>query len=591
MHRKLSLFQWREMTAVRTALLLRSWLAFGLLALACFAAAHASAQDETNPEPEETLGWSDPFGRDTPRGAVRGFLESVDQGELERAAEYLDLRNLPKKVRVYSGPELAEGLGQVLERAVWVDFDELSDRPDGEPGDGLPSYRDELARVETATGEIQILLQRIPAPEGEFIWKFSNATIARLPELYAEYRYSPYVEWLSQHIPDVELLGVELFKWVTTLSAALLAYPFVLLITWWIARTITRPDSEFRQPVRRFLMVPVAALIIMLFAAWTMGELGLGVTAQRYYHAGTMATLLAVWVMLSAMNLGRDVYADHLSRRERTGTAVLLRPLTNALKTIIVLLALLVWLENIGLNITTLLAGLGIGGIAVALVLQKPLEDIFGAITLYTQQPIKLGDFMRLGDFVGTVEEINLRATRIRTLDNTVIAIPNAKLAGDAIENISARQSIRYNPNFQVRYDTSADQLRYILLETRKLLHAHAAVVQPGHRVRLTELGTYGFEFAINAYIDTTDFAYYLSVSEDLNLRLADIVCDAGTTFAVPEGQRAEPPLTADPDRRRTAEAAVAARRAENADYPFELPEEEMDALAGSIPAAARPPS
>jgi MscS family membrane protein len=198
---------------------------------------------------------------------------------------------------------------------------------------------------------------------------------------------------------------------------------------------------------------------------------------------------------------------------------------------------------------------------------------------------------MRLGDFVGTVEEINLRATRIRTLDNTVIAIPNAKLASDAIENISARQSIRYNPTFQVRYDTSADQLRYILLETRKLLHAHAAVVQPDHRVRLTELGTYGFEFAINAYIDTTDFAYYLSVSEDLNLRLADIVCDAGTTFAVPEGQRAEPPLTADPDRRRTAEAAVAARRAENADYPFELPEEEMDALAGSIPAAARPPS
>jgi hypothetical protein len=109
--------------------------------------------------------------------------------------------------------------------------------------------------------------------------------------------------------------------------------------------------------------------------------------------------------------------------------------------------------------------------------------------------------------------------------------------------------------------------------------------------VRLTNLGTYGFEFAINAYIDTTDFAYYLSVSEDLNLRLADIICDAGTTFAVPEGQRAEPPLTADPDRRRTAEAAVAARRAENANYPFELPEEEMDALAGSIPAPSRPPS
>jgi MscS family membrane protein len=562
-------------------------LALIVLAFAFLGGAHALAQgeSESQAEPEEAPPWSDPLGRDTPRGALRGFLEAVDEGDLERAAEYLDLRNLPKRVRDHPGPELAAGFSLVLERALWVDLDDLSDHPDGAAADGLPSYRDELAKVKTDAGEISILLQRVPAADGEFVWKVSNATIARMPQLYAEYRYAPYTEWLSQNLPEVEWLGVELFKWVGALSVAAAAYPFILLATWWIARTISHPGSEFHQPVRRYLMVPVGTLIVLVVASWSLYDLGLGVSAQRYFRSSTLVTMCTVWVLLSGLNLGRDVYASYLSRHERPGSAPLLRPITNALKGAVVLFALLVWLENIGVNITALLAGLGVGGIAVALVLQKPLEDIFGAITLYTQQPIKLGDFMRIGELVGTVEEINLRATRIRTLDNTLIAIPNAKLAGEAIENVIARRKIRYNPTFQVRYDTTADQLRYILLEARKLLHAHAAVVQPEHRVRLQNLGTYGFEFTVNAYIDTTDFAYFLAVSEDLNLRLADIVSDAGTSFAVPEGQLSEPPLLMDPERRRTAEAAVAARRQGDGQHPAELPQEEIEALAGSIPA------
>jgi MscS family membrane protein len=223
-------------------------LALIVLAFAFLGGAHALAQgeSESQAEPEEAPPWSDPLGRDTPRGALRGFLEAVDEGDLERAAEYLDLRNLPKRVRDHPGPELAAGFSLVLERALWVDLDDLSDHPDGAAADGLPSYRDELAKVKTDAGEISILLQRVPAADGEFVWKVSNATIARMPQLYAEYRYAPYTEWLSQNLPEVEWLGVELFKWVGALSVAAAAYPFILLATWWIARTISHPGSEGR---------------------------------------------------------------------------------------------------------------------------------------------------------------------------------------------------------------------------------------------------------------------------------------------------------------------------------------------------------
>ena len=157
---------------------------------------------------------------------------------------------------------------------------------------------------------------------------------------------------------------------------------------------------------------------------------------------------------------------------------VLMRPLANAIKLLIAVGAVLLWLDNIGINITTVLAGLGVGGVAVALALQKPMEDVFGAVTLYTQQPVRVGDFCRIGTERGTIEEIGLRTTRIRTLTNSVIAVPNSKLASEPIENISARQKIRYRPTLRLRYDTTPEQLQQVLEGIRGLLGSHERVLQ-----------------------------------------------------------------------------------------------------------------
>ena len=132
----------------------------------------------------------------------------------------------------------------------------------------------------------------------------------------------------------------------------------------------------------------------------------------------------------------------YLHNRGRPGVLVLLHPAANAIKVFIAVGASLIYLDKFGINITTVLAGLGIGGIAVALALQKPMEDMLGAISLYTQQPIRVGDFCRIGGRTGTVEEIGLRTTRLRTLAHTLIAVPNHRLVNEPIDNISARGNI-----------------------------------------------------------------------------------------------------------------------------------------------------
>jgi MscS family membrane protein len=207
----------------------------------------------------------------------------------------------------------------------------------------------------------------------------------------------------------------------------------------------------------------------------------------------------------------------------------------NALKLLIAVVATLVYLDKIGVNITALVAGLGVGGVAVALALQKPMEDIFGAITLYAQQPVRVGDFCRFGaDEMGTIEEIGLRTTRIRTLANTVIAIPNSRLASEPIDNFSARQKILYRPTLRVKQDTTPDQMEVILAGMRELFDKHDRVLKEGQRVRLRDFASDALLIEAFAYVDTTVWVEYLEIAEELNLGMLRIVTEAGSGLSLP---------------------------------------------------------
>jgi MscS family membrane protein len=175
-----------------------------------------------------------------------------------------------------------------------------------------------------------------------------------------------------------------------------------------------------------------------------------------------------------------------------------------------------------------------VGGIAVALALQKPLEDVFGALSLYTLQPVKIGDFCRIGQETGTVEEIGLRTTRIRTRANTLISIPNALLAMESIDNYSARTRIRYNPTLRLRVDLSRRQIESVLKKIRQMLVEHEKLDADGQRVRFQNIGEDALEVVIVAHVLETAFADYLIVAEELNLKIMDILDSEGVTLAVP---------------------------------------------------------
>ena len=198
----------------------------------------------------------DELNRGTPLRAGDGFMAATDRGDFEAAAEFLDLRNLRGEASELTGAQLARRLFVIISRASWVDVDELIDDPAGRSNDNLPDYRDSIGVIRHGEKEVRLLMQKVPRSDGERIWKVSNATVSRIPDLYDTYGYPEIIEDLRRALPEGSFLGLELFKWVAALVSGALAYAAVFLIALIIRLVLRKAESPSRERIYRFLVLP-----------------------------------------------------------------------------------------------------------------------------------------------------------------------------------------------------------------------------------------------------------------------------------------------------------------------------------------------
>ena len=475
----------------------------------------------------------------TPRGAVRAFMEAIRGGEYGRADRYLDLRSLSGAARREEPETLARELGTVLNQTWWFDLESLSDDPEGNRDDGLAANRDEVHRIEMDGDDVPILLQR-GRVDGERIWRFAGPTVSQVPALYKRFGYGPLAAFLPRWFFEWQLLGVQLWQWIG-LFALLLTAGFA---AWLIASAmytamrvlLRRLESELLERLTALARGPLRLAVGVLVFSGGKHLLRPSVVVRAVLSSAEEALLIiaVTWAFLRLVDVGVEMIRERLRERRQIQGLQLLPPGRKTLKALIIAMAILVTLDNFGFNVTALLAGLGVGGIAVALAAQKTLENLFGGFTLYADRPVQVGDFCRFGDYIGTVEEIGLRSTRIRTLDRTLVSVPNAQFAGLQLENYSKRDRMRYHPTIGLRYETTPDQLRYVLVEVRRMLYAHPMVDPDPARVRFVGFAAYSLDLEVFAYVDVTEYGEFLEVAEDLNLRILDIVEEAGTGFAFP---------------------------------------------------------
>jgi MscS family membrane protein len=513
---------------------------WGLAASALLLAASASAaaaQEASRPQVAPP-GPADELQRQTPRSSVTSYLVAGREGDWSRAARYLNLDGVGDPER--EGPALARRLKIVLDQELWVDVESLSDDPEGHAGDGLPANRDRVGAIETRRGPVDVLVERMERDRGAPVWKIAAATVAQIPPLYAEFGLGRLGDLLPPIFFESYGLEIQLWQWVGLLILVAVAF----LGSWFVARgllavlrpAVARSETEIDDRVLRATLGPlrlVAALVI--FSICTL-SLGLSVPAQGFFSNVEKALGIAAvtWLVLRLVDVFGHVVERRLEERGQAAATSLVPLSRKTVKVALVALALLAALDTFGFDVTALIAGLGVGGLALALAAQKTLENLFGGATLVADRPVQVGDFCRFGDKIGTVEEIGLRSTRVRTLDRTVVTIPNAEFSSMQLENFAKRDKIWFHPRLGLRYETTPEQIRYVLVELRKMLYAHPRVASDPTRVRFVNFGDFSLDIDIYAYILATDYSEYLEVAEDVNLRIMDIVAASGSGFAFP---------------------------------------------------------
>ena len=513
---------------------------WGLAASALLLAASvatAAAQETGRPQAAHA-GTADELQRQTPRSSVTGYLVAGREGDWSSAARYLNLAGVGDPER--EGPALARRLKIVLDQELWVDVEALSDDPGGHSGDGLPANRDRMGSIQTRRGPVDVLVERVDRGRGAPIWKIASATVAQIPPLYAEFGLGRLGEVLPAVFFESYGFEIQLWQWVGLLILVAVAF----LGSWFIARgllilvrpAIARSQTEIDDQLLEATLGPLRlAAALVIFALGSL-SLGLSVPAQELFGNVEKALGIAAvtWLVLRLIDVFGHVVERRLEERGQAAATSLVPLSRKTAKVALVAMAALAALDTFGLDVTALIAGLGVGGLAVALAAQKTLENLFGGATLIADRPVQVGDFCRFGDKIGTVEAIGLRSTRVRTLDRTVVTVPNAEFSSMQLENFADRDKIRFHPRLGLRYETTPEQIRYLLVELRKMLYAHPRVHADPARVRFVNFGDFSLDIDIFAYILATDYSEYLEVAEDVNLRIMDIVAASGTGFAFP---------------------------------------------------------
>ena len=491
--------------------------------------------EQSEPKKVKPLGPADEFNRGIPRSSLKGYLKAARDGDFDRAAKYLDLRYLPGRMDQSQGPQLARQLKIVLDKVIWFDLDAVSADPDGFPDDGLPANRDNIGRIKTPDKTVDLLMQRVPRGDGVLIWKISNQTVAEIPRLYEYYGYGPFEESLSKIFPDAQFVGWQLWQWVLWLLNLVLAFVLAVIITWIVNLFLSRKDTAMRQQIKRFVAWPVRFLLWLLLEQVGLSFIGLSMTVRTLFRFDPVLPLVMTWTALRLVDLLVFWWGERLRRSGREDAIVLLRPARTAIRITLVTAAVLFWLDNIGLKVSTLLAGLGVGGLAFALAAQDTLKNLLGSIMILLDKPYKVGQRIVAKGHDGVVEEIGLRSTRIRLLTGHQTTIPNDEMAKIDIENIGQRPHIRRLTNIGITYDTPPEKIERAVDIILKILDNHEGMdPEFPPRAYFSEYHPYSLNILVLYWYHPADYWGYMEFSQRVNLQIAREFQKEGIKFAFP---------------------------------------------------------
>ncbi|MCL2778849.1 MAG: mechanosensitive ion channel family protein [Polyangiaceae bacterium] len=482
-------------------------------------------------------GAGDDEATDSPRASYRSYIEACDRAHYGDAARYLDVPRGLEQRRA----ELARKLHDVLSERLWVDPDKLSGSSHGNKGDGLPIGTEELGKIRDDKDRVVTirLVRREPkSADDETRWVFARSTVDNIDGLYATLKARWLRDRLAGPLLDRGWYALYYWQWVALPVLALLCLGVGRVLAWFagfIALRILakrRWTHELLHALRRPVTMAFALAIFWAVTPYLAFTLIAENTAQRILRS--LGHLAFFWALLLLVNFAGAEIAKAPWARTRPSVGSLLSVGMKLGKFIVAALAAMAALSELGYPVTSIVAGLGLGGVALALAAQKTVENLFGSLSILADQPFVVGEIIRFDTVEGTVESIGLRSTRLRTIDRTLVVIPNGKLADMRIESLGPRDRIRFATKLLLARSTSPKQIRTIVADIKTMLQSHPRVCKEDTLVRVTGIGESSFDVDVIAFVDTRVFDDFAEIREQLILGVVEVVERAGATLALP---------------------------------------------------------
>jgi len=492
---------------------------------------------------------------------MRTFIEGMnrwDDGGEEDALSALDLSEVLTQVRDWEGPDLADRLKLILDRDKLVVYSEISDDPEGEP----------YVHITQPTGDVVIASVE---SEGGIEWKFTAKTLATLRDLYEEYKDRGVAEGLVDEGPrslSLRLRGLvgerfpfllgevfllEHWQWMGLLAIILAGMIVSRVLTLALAEVIRRrfrhADMALDKRLERDFIRPIR--IALMAWVWYLGLWTLDLRPEALVWLRGAAEVItavgAVWALYRLIDIVGGYLLEKARRSENKFDDILAPLVVRTLKVFVVVVGVVFVAESQGYKPSTVLAGLGLGGLAFALAAKDTVANIFGSLTILIDRPFQIGDWVIIGDAEGSVEAVGIRSTRIRTFYNSLVTVPNAELINATIDNMGSRRYRRIKMMIGVTYDTPPEKIEALCEGIRHLIRVHPYTRKDYYHVWFNEFADSSLNILLYCFVETPEWGTELRERHRLLLDIVRLADRLGVEFAFPTRtlfmrQEAEPP-------------------------------------------------
>lgn len=466
----------------------------------------------------------------TPRKAVHTFLHWQLEGHNrpERAALTMKLADGGLEEQT----ELANQLLRILDaRGLVIDYAAIPDNP---------NYTDSLSGLQQ-----YILFNQLPSVyliKKNNEWVFSEATIAQIPELYSQ-TFSSLFAALVDRLPDWannEWVGLKVWQYIAIFLLLLLGFVlrkiFEFILDNYIRKLTKKTKFTWDDDLLDGVEKPSGFIFLMFFFYVTYTNLQLSVQVN-FYLSRILEVAVSVGVVWFFYNLA-DVFSKYLSvltsKTENTLDDQLVPMIRKTLRFFIVVMGVIMILQNNGYNVASLIAGLGIGGLAVALAARDTLANFFGSVTIFVDRPFKIGDWIKVGNVEGTVEEVGFRSTRIRTFYNSLVSVPNSSIANADIDNLGLRKYRRFKTTLNLTYSTTPEQMEAFVEGIKAIVKANSHFRQDMYEIHFNAFGPHSLDVLVYVFFKVPDWSTELQQRHNFLLEILRLAKEIGVEFAFP---------------------------------------------------------